>query len=688
MYTYLSETEPFDVFASANLADIKSDLTILADNDLLNDKSIRTSAGILLSEPRNFELAKAACSLLGEQLWSPESQDFKTGLNNSLSYQTFLDKVPSSQLFWVSPNQAQSCRALDFKGHLSEVSCTAWLPTICTQSAPFSNSTYANTSSPLQLTLNAGNQTLTGYRDFYSFRFLGVRFAPQPQRFTYSTVYSSPSNTSAISYGSACLQPGPQGSEDCLFLNIWTPFIPSSHTNTQAKNLKPVLVWIFGGGFVTGTPNDSSGDGGNFASRGDIVVISINYRLGNLGMLALNDGVTNGNFGIGDMVTALQWIRENVAAFGGDPGKVTILGQSSGAAAVRALLASEMAKGLFGKAVMHSEPAGFSAFGPYSMYQTIEEEVKNVGMAVLNQTGCLGVESPVGCLKALESSVLVNLPVYANYPVIDGTYLTSPNLSFTTSASSSVPKPLLLGTVRDEGAITAQYPANPNLTLAMSALDTLLGLNLSPLPTNPAFSPFLPPNPTQNEIFNFTQTIITLGGLQCLTLATSYSASLSRPFPLFDPKHVFLYEFNRTYQPASFSSPACVPTNGNPEEEEYYKCHAGELIYVFGNLVREGLVDRDGRDVAFSRSILDRWASFVRTGDVNIDRKWLEARGFARAGGVMDDRWEAVGAGNQVRGTRLQWNEPSGTVIGMKGFEADVKERCDVLGLGLEYYET
>lgn len=127
------------------------------------------------------------------------------------------------------------------------------------------------------------------------------------------------------------------------------------------------------------------------------------------------------------MVTALQWIKENGASFGGDKDRITILGQSSGAAAVRALLASEMARGLFSKAVMHNEPAGFSAFGPYSMYQSIEEEVQNVGLSVLNQTGCLGAKSQVGYLRAVNASVLVNLPIYAKlvfcflYVKVEGT---------------------------------------------------------------------------------------------------------------------------------------------------------------------------------------------------------------------------------------------------------------------------
>src|ERR1700712_2870728 len=132
------------------------------------------------------------------------------------------------------------------------------------------------------------------FRDCLSFRFLGIRYAPQPKRFTHSKpYYGSNNHASATSYGSECVQGG-AGAEDCLFLNIWTPFLPA-HGDASSKSLKPVMFWIHGGAFTSGTGNDPTVDGANIASRGDVVLVAINYRLGTLGFLALDDGITKGN---------------------------------------------------------------------------------------------------------------------------------------------------------------------------------------------------------------------------------------------------------------------------------------------------------------------------------------------------------------------------------------------------------
>lgn len=131
-------------------------------------------------------------------------------------------------------------------------------------------------------------------------------------------------------------------SEDCLTLNIWSP-------GTDGKK-RPVLVWIHGGAFISGSGSSPLYDGTSFAKNGDLVVVTINYRLGILGFLHLaelgGDGYQNsGNCGILDQIAALKWVKENIAAFGGDPDQVTIFGESAGAMSVGVLLASPKAKG-------------------------------------------------------------------------------------------------------------------------------------------------------------------------------------------------------------------------------------------------------------------------------------------------------------------------------------------------------
>jgi carboxylesterase type B len=114
------------------------------------------------------------------------------------------------------------------------------------------------------------------------------------------------------------------------------------------------MFWIHGGAFTSGTGNDPTFDGGSFASREDVVMVAINYRLTTLGFLALEDGVTKGNYGFADQVNALEWVRKNIQDFGGDPNRITIFGQSAGAASVRAMLASPQSNGKFAAAIPQS----------------------------------------------------------------------------------------------------------------------------------------------------------------------------------------------------------------------------------------------------------------------------------------------------------------------------------------------
>ena len=166
----------------------------------------------------------------------------------------------------------------------------------------------------------------------------------------------------AADFGPACLQPKPRAgniyasplksmSEDCLSLNIWTP---------DRARKAPVLVWIHGGSLVAGSSSEGMYDGATMARRGGIVVVSINYRLGVLGYMAHPElsaespEHVSGNYGLLDQIAALEWVRKNIAAFGGDPANVTIAGESAGGLSVMYLMASPRARGLFQKAIAQS----------------------------------------------------------------------------------------------------------------------------------------------------------------------------------------------------------------------------------------------------------------------------------------------------------------------------------------------
>ena len=156
-------------------------------------------------------------------------------------------------------------------------------------------------------------------------------------------------------------------SEDCLYLNIWTP------ARGQAEKL-PVMVWFHGGGFAQGSGSLPSFEGESLARHG-VVVVTINYRLGPLGFLALpaldqeSPDHVSGNYGLLDMVAALRWVQDNVAGFGGDPDNVTIFGQSAGALGVNAMMASPLAHGLFRRSIIESDPM----FGMNDPMQTLAQ---------------------------------------------------------------------------------------------------------------------------------------------------------------------------------------------------------------------------------------------------------------------------------------------------------------------------
>jgi len=298
---------------------------------------------------------------------------------------------------------------------VKDTNCLVELPALCTQSAPLSNTSFADNSPAWQLTQPVGTEAqLTGYRDAHTFKFRGVRYAKTPARFTYASPHLETGDIQAVTPGADCVQPIGEvkngSSEDCLFLNIWTPHLPRSAGAVKAE-LRPVMVYLYGGGFTSGSGKNPNTDGTNLASRGDVVVLSVNYRVGNIGFLAFDDGVHKGNYALSDMVAALEWVQKYIEHFGGDKDRVTVFGESAGAQATHILLGSPKAKGLFHRAIMQSDPQGYPKDGKFSWmsYDTPEKAFNGATKKVLNQTGCLDAKDPVECLSKYSGFELVNL---------------------------------------------------------------------------------------------------------------------------------------------------------------------------------------------------------------------------------------------------------------------------------------
>lgn len=213
-------------------------------------------------------------------------------------------------------------------------------------------------------------------------------------------------------------EPSPDYSEDCLYLNVWTP----AH---QADEKLPVLVWIYGGGFAFGNTADPNYDCEALARKSGIVMASINYRVGQLGFLTLpalseeNPDHVSGNYGLLDQIAGLEWIKRNIAKFGGDPDKVTIFGESAGGISVSMLCASPLAKGLFCGAISQSG----GSFGPTRPTTYPGENMKTLADAEqdgLKIMESLGV-STIAEMRALDASVFAGRGLGAcGWPVVDG----------------------------------------------------------------------------------------------------------------------------------------------------------------------------------------------------------------------------------------------------------------------------
>jgi para-nitrobenzyl esterase len=247
-------------------------------------------------------------------------------------------------------------------------------------------------------------------------------------------------------------------SEDCLYLNVWTPA-------KSANDRIPVLVWIYGGGFGGGSTSESGYSGENLAKKG-VVLVSIAYRVGQLGFLAHPElsaespNHVSGNYGLMDMITALQWIQKNIAVFGGDPGKVTIFGESAGGIAVSMLCASPLAKGLFHGAISQSG----GSFGP-PRFTTFPGENLKV-LAGAEQVGQDYVKSAgVSSIAEMRKIAADKLPAGRGWPIIDGWVIPDDQYKLY-EARRYNDVPILVGYNSDEGAsfsppkTPADYKAN------------------------------------------------------------------------------------------------------------------------------------------------------------------------------------------------------------------------------------
>ena len=416
--------------------------------------------------------------------------------------------------------------------------------------------------------------------------FLGIRYAAPP---TGALRWRSPQPAKAwrgvrpaTAFGHSCWQAvtpegfGPwtheyvtQGdiSEDCLFLNVWAP----AHASAKL----PVLVWIYGGGFNSGSGAIPIYDGRALAGRG-IVVVNLNYRVGVFGFLAHPDltkeaaGGANSNFGLQDMIAALKWVRGNIAAFHGDPDKVTIAGQSAGSMAVHDLIASPLAKGLFARAIGESglpDPARAPELA------TAEAD----GVAFAKSKGAHSIaELRAMPAEALAASKGGNAIRFA--PVFDGVLLPS------FKPVSTVP--VLAGFTADEGSALGQDYGSPDPGLLRELLNTSFGA------ADARFAPFYPAA-TEAERAESNRQVRRDRGAGALLAWAGHRGTA--------PTYAYLW----------------THVEPGPQAARWRAFHSSEIPYIFQTFGASPERHFTDTDRALSQRISTYWLNFVRTGDPN-----------------------------------------------------------------------
>lgn len=377
------------------------------------------------------------------------------------------------------------------------------------------------------------------------------------------------------------------GSEDCLTLNVWVP--------AKASGKLPVMVWIYGGGFVAGTTSEARQDGTHLAQQG-VIVVSMNYRLGVFGFLvhpelAKESGRNAaGNYGLLDQLAALQWVHENIAAFGGDPGNVTIFGESAGSFSVSAQMASPLAKGLFQKAIGESGAAFHSRGLSFESRSAREEkDVKTVSAK-------LGV-STLAELRALPAQKLLDAfspPQSHGFdfgPDVDGYFLPEPAPAiFAAGKQNDVP--LLAGWNHDEGsfeiAFSPQKPTAESLKAgAQKEFGAKAGEALKLYPTD-----------TDEHVL---RSALDFAGDQFIAFSTwDWMEAQAKT----GKQPIYRYRFD-------------LGPPSDPKGPQLGAFHSAEIEYVFGQLDSKAGIAWRADDRRLSEEMQKYWANFARSGDPN-----------------------------------------------------------------------
>lgn len=428
--------------------------------------------------------------------------------------------------------------------------------------------------------------------------------------------------------GSVCPQPtdpavpldlGAPQHEDCLTLNVW------ASSDTKPGDAKPVMVWVHGGAYIFGSASQPLYHGGALAGGGDVMVVTINYRLGALGFLDLSSFSTpsqqfDSNIGLRDVIAGLRWVRDNIAAFGGDPGRVTLFGESAGGSIVTTLLTTPATEGLFAGAIAQSSPAT-------SVYDSAR--ARRVAEMVLDR-----LDTDVDQLRVLPIEVLIDVSkeVFENVPqltpgtlafapIVDGDLVPDYPVKLAREGRSH-PVPLIIGTNKDEATLFRwmKSPLMPITPKAIRAMFTKIAAEQPGVQL-----------PTEAQIGSAYSGI----RVKARGMGVACDLGFRMPSLWFAEGHravapVYVYRFDWTTPMLRVLRLGAT--------------HAAELPYIFGNLV-QGPKDVTFRlgglktGKAVSGRIRARWLNFAthsKPTGLPGEPEWTSYQGVDRACLIID----------------------------------------------------
>lgn len=449
--------------------------------------------------------------------------------------------------------------------------------------------------------------SIRGYVENNSRTYLGIPYARPPVADLRwrppEPVAAWPGILDATELAESCPQFAPpfnvlMGSEDCLYLNVWTP------EQAPDKPL-PVMVWLHGGGFTMGKAAYRESDGQRLASQSGSVVVAPGYRLGVFGFLshaalaAEDPRGSAGNYGIQDQAEALRWVRDNIEAFGGDPDNVTLFGQSAGGISVCAHLVSPASAGLFHRAVIQS--------GPCDTPLSTLEEAHRVGAQLAEGLACDTSDNPLHCLRSKPTKQVAEILLpdptfvfgegYTHWrPILDGTYIPVQFLpAFEAGSFNQVP--VINGANLDEGTLLVWLSHNflfkpLQAEQYLDRLEYLVGSRqVAQLVADQySLANYATPFDALSEAFSD-------GFFNCMTRTTSQALA----------SHVPLWAYQFDYQEAPFLVPGA----------RLKAFHSAEIQFVFGKPMSLTQSRFKGEQLELSRIMMGYWTQFAASGNPN-----------------------------------------------------------------------